>query len=248
MDAQSEYIPTPVRAQLLAAGIPASRHTHAGLLGLFPGELNVSATGLDAHDLAEVLVYLSARGLLGLSGTGLGSVKKVQPGWHFCTFYRDNQQLLNLIAPYIVEGLKAGEGCFWVMPATATRDAACNALSRSLPNVNEYLADGRLELGYHPEWYLDGSGRMKSFEEVAGALLQKQDQALAKGLQFLRAAGDAGWVSCSEESKSFIDYEMKVNQALGSTKVAAVCTFRAGVTADELVDIVTAHQDALQAA
>ena len=38
---------------------------------------------------------------------------------------------------------------------------------------------------------------------------------------------------------------MKVNAALGATKVAAICTYRADVTADELVAIVTAHQDAL---
>lgn len=74
-------------------------------------------------------------------------------------------------------------------------------------------------------------GRLKSFEPIAEALL--------------RAAGDTGWVSGTEESKEFIDYEMKVNAALAATKVAAVCTYRAGVSADELVAIVTAHQGAL---
>jgi hypothetical protein len=76
-------------------------------------------------------------------------------------------------------------------------------------------------------------------------LLAKQDRALAKGFRFLRAAGDTGWVSGTEQSKEFIDYEMKVNAALGATQVAAVCTYRADVTADEFVAIVTAHQDAL---
>lgn len=52
-------------------------------------------------------------------------------------------------------------------------------------------------------------------------------------------------MSGTEQSKDFIDYEMKVNAALGATKVAAVCTYRADVTADEFVAIVTAHQDAL---
>jgi hypothetical protein len=65
-------------------------------------------------------------------------------------------------------------------------------------------------------------------------LLAKQDRALAKGFRFLRAAGDTGWVSGTEQSKEFIDYEMKVNAALGATQVAAVCTYRADVTADEM--------------
>ena len=245
MEQHRDIISNQVRAQLLAAGVPAWKHTHQGLLDLFPSELNVSAVGLEARELAEVLVYLDTRGLLDLSETGTGSsIKQVQPGWHFCQFYRDDFQLLGMVAPFIAEGLKNNEGCFWVLPASTTFDAACDALSKSIHDVDAYLANGRLELGFHPDWYLDGSGRMKSFEEIAGALLAKQDKALSKGLKFLRAAGDTGWVSGTEQSKHFIDYELKVNEALGSTKVAAVCTFRAAVTADELVEIVSAHQNA----
>ena len=245
MEHPNAIIPNAVRAQLLAAGVPAWKHTQDGLLALFPRELNVAATDLDAKDLAEVLVYLDSRGLVRLSEAAPASIKNVGPGWHFCQFYRDTPQLLDMIAPYVAEGLKNNEGCFWVLPSSTTTDAACDAIARSLPDVNAYLANGRLELGFHSDWYLDQSGRMKAFEEIAGALLQKQDRALSKGLRFLRAAGDTGWVSCSEQSKHFIDYEMKVNEVLGSTKVAAVCTFRADVTADELVEIVTAHQNAL---
>ena len=249
MNQDHESIPGHLRAQLLAAGVPAWKHTRDELLALFPRELNVGAAGLDAHDLAEVLIYLVGRRIVRVSETGGASfLKQVAPGWHFCQFYKDDAQLVEMIAPYIAEGLRNGEGCFWVMPKTTTADAACDALARTLPDVNNYLADGRLELGFHPDWYLDRSGRMKSFEEIAGALLQKQDAALSKGLRFLRAAGDAGWVSGTEESKHFIDYEMKVNEVLGSTKVAAVCTFRASVTADELVEIVSAHQNALHCA
>jgi hypothetical protein len=241
-----ELIPSRVRAQLLAAGVPAWKHTHDGLLSLFPGALNVGAIGLDAHDLAEVLVHLVTRGIVAVSEMGtLTSLKKVEPGWHFCQFYRDDAQLLDMVAPYIAEGLKDDEGCFWVLPSSTTADAACDALSQSLPDVSSYLADGRLELGFHRDWYLDSSARMKTFEDIAGALMIKQEKVLSKGLKFLRAAGDAGWVSGAEQSKDFVDYEMKVNAVLGSTKTAAVCTFRAAASVDELVEIVAAHQNAL---
>jgi hypothetical protein len=246
MKQKSGFIPAPIRAQLLAAGVPAWKHTHEGLLGLFPPAFNVGAIGLDSHDLAEVLLHLVTRRLLAISEAGtLTSIKNVQPGWHFCQFYRDDTQLLDMVAPYIADGLKGGEGCFWVLPTSTTKDAACDALARSVHDVQAYLADGRLELGFHRDWYLDASSRMKSFEEISTALVVKQDQALSKGLKFLRAAGDAGWVSGAEQSKDFIDYEMKVNAALGSTKIAAVCTFRAAASVGELVDIVAAHQNAL---
>jgi hypothetical protein len=71
----------------------------------------------------------------------------------------------------------------------------------------------------HPDWYLDTSGNLKSFEQIRG---------------FRDGA-----------EQEFHRLEMKINAALGATKVAAVCTYRAAVTADEFVAIVTARQDAL---
>jgi hypothetical protein len=249
MHRSTDFVPKRLQAQLLAAGVPAWKHTEEGLLSLFPREMNVGANSLEADDLADVVIYFAARGLLGLDEADAGSsIKKVEPGWHFCQFYRDDAQLLGMIAPYIAEGLENGEGCFWVLPTSTTFEGACDALAQSVSDVDAYLASGRLELGLHPDWYLDESGRLKSFEEISGALLEKQDRALSNGLRFLRAAGDTGWVSGTEQSKHFIDYEMKVNAALGQTKVAAVCTFRAGVTADELVEIVASHQNALRCA
>lgn len=239
-------IPERVRAQLMALGIPAVDHDPKTLAEFFPPEFNVGAIDLNVEDLANVLVYLVEKNIIVLPGEAAAtSVRKVQPGWHFCQFYRDFDQLLDMIAPYVAEGLKNNEGCLWVLPKVVTTKAACRALEKHVEGVDEYVASGQLEMLSHPNWYLDPTGRLKSFEEISKALLLKQDSALAKGFKFLRAAGDTGWVSGTEQSKEFIDYELKVNEALGATKVAAVCTYRADVTADELVAIVAAHQDAL---
>jgi len=239
------FIPSAIRDELVEIGVPRSKHTFEGIAGLFPREFNIRALTLSADDLARVLIHLVREKIIPLAQTsGPICVKPVRPGWHACRFYRDLHQLLELVAPYIAEGLRNHEGCLWVVPEVVTPEAACEALADHLANVEAYLATGQLEILSHPNWYLDATGQLKSFEEVATALLEKQDQALAKGYKFLRAAGDTGWVSGTEQSKAFIDYEMKVNEALGATKVAAVCTYRADVTADELIAIVTAHQDA----
>jgi hypothetical protein len=246
MERREHAIPEQVRAQLLALGIPAEKHDSHELAGFFPGEFNIAATGLDAEDLARVLIHLIGKKIIAAPDSeAFTSIKKVQPGWHFCRFYREFDQLLGMVAPYIAEGLKNDEGCLWVMPEVA-RQGACEVLSRFVDDVDDYVASGQLEMLSHPSWYLDDGGRLKTFEQIGAALLARQDRALANGYKFLRAAGDAGWVSGTEQSKDFIDYEMKVNAALGATKVAAVCTYRAAVTADEFVAIVTAHRDALQ--
>lgn len=241
-------LPEGVRAQLLALGIPPAQHTPDGIAGLFPPEFNIRATELDAEDLARVLIHLAERKIIALPGSASRApFRKVGPGWHFCQFYRDFNQLLDLVAPYIAEGLRNGESCLWVTPDAVTHEAACDTLGRLVDDVDARLASGQLEILAHPTWYLDPTGRLKSFEEIGAGLIDRQDRALAKGFKFLRAAGDSGWVSGTEQSRAFIDYEMKVNAAIGATKVAAVCTYRADVTASELVDIVTAHQDAAYA-
>ena len=238
-----------VRAQLMALGIPPAKQVPDGLRRLFPSEFNIGATELAPEELAKVLIYLAERKVISVDGdAGATRVRKVHPGWHFCQFYSDYDQLLELIAPYIAEGLRNGEACLWVMPQAVTTKAASEALARHVEDVDAYFASGQLEMLSHPDWYLDAERRLKSFEQVAAALLERQDRALARGFKFLRAAGDAGWVSGTEESRCFLDYEMKINAAIGSTKVAAVCTYRADVTADEVIAIVGAHQDALYSA
>lgn len=237
------FIPAAIREQLVGIGIPRPKHTFEGLAALFPREFNVRALTLSAEDVARVLIHLVGQKIIALpESVGPVCVRHVRPGWHACQFYRDFNQLLDLVTPYVAEGLTNGEGCLWVVPEVVTQAAACAALGDHVPDVGAYLASGQLEILSHTSWYFNAAGRLKSFEEIAQALLAKQDQALARGYKFLRAAGDAGWVSGTEQSKAFIDYEMKVNEAIGATQVAAMCTYRADVTAEELIAIVTAHQ------
>jgi hypothetical protein len=238
-----------VRARLVGMGIPAVDHTSELLARFFPPGFNVTAAGLDAEQLAQALIYLADRGIVTVSWAGSGSVlKKVEPGWHFCQFYRSFDELLTLISPYVAEGLHNHEACLWVVPDVITADQACAALSELVPDVAARVAAGQLEILPYSTWYLDASGNLKSFEEISAALVGRQDQAIARGFRFLRAAGDTGWVSGTEQSRHFVDYERKIAAALGATQVAAVCTYRAGVTADELVAIVAAHQSSLRTA
>ena len=240
-------IPEHIRAQLVALGIPAAKHTPPLLAGLFPREFNIEAAGLETEDLARVLVRFATTGLVAVPARGLATaIKKVTPGWHCCQFYRRFEELLDMVGPYMAEGLQNGEGCLWVLPDAVTSTDACSAIAKFVGNVDRYLASGQLEILFYRGWYLGASGRIKSFEEIRDALVVKQNQALARGFKSLRAAGDTGWVSGTEQSKDFIEYEMKVNAAIGATKIAAVCTYRAAVTADEFVAIVSAHQDALE--
>jgi hypothetical protein len=246
MEPKKGAVPEHVRAQLLKLGVPEAKQAPEDLRAYFPPEFHISAAGLDGENLARVLVHLCGQGLITLPASSAGAfIKKVAPGWHFCQFYREPRQVLEMVAPYFAEGLANEEGCLWVLPDDVEPADALKAISRHVPDLGAFLAAGQLEILNRRDWYLDAAGRFKSFEEIAAALVGRQDQAMARGFSSLRAAGDAGWTSGTQESRDFIDYERKVNAAIGRTKIAAVCTFRADVTADELIAIIDAHRDAL---
>lgn len=244
MSRDDPFIPETTRAELLALGIPASKHNPESLAAYFPRDFNITALGLSTEDLARVLVHFVREKIIPWPQRKTPVARKVGPGWHTCHFYREFQQLLAIIAPYIAEGLKQGDACFWVLPQAMNADAARHALSHHVTNVESYVASGQLEMLAHRDWYLTSTGALKSFEELAEGFQAKQDRALAHGFKLLRAAGDAGWISGTEQSRAFVDYEVKVNAALQRMQTAALCVYRADVTAEELIAIVNAHQDA----
>src|SRR5689334_19982725 len=102
-------VPARLQSQLVGLGVPASQHSREGLLSYFPPEFNIGVTKLGTADLARVLVHFAKNNIITLERSGVPSAfNLVQPGWHFCQFYRDFDQLLEMIAPYIAEGLKNG--------------------------------------------------------------------------------------------------------------------------------------------
>ena len=46
MHRHEHHLPERVRAQLLALGIPGTKHSFHELAGYFPGEFNIGATGM----------------------------------------------------------------------------------------------------------------------------------------------------------------------------------------------------------
>src|SRR5690349_24045669 len=64
-------------------------------------------------------------------------------------------------------------------------------------------------------------------------------------MRFSKLVYDLGELATTLEFSLFTTHPTTHRAAIGRTKIAAVCTFQADLTADELVEIVTAHQDAL---
>src|SRR5262245_59923840 len=81
-----------------------------------------------------------------LRRTGINSVGDVPWGTHFCYYYETSQDLLEILVPYFEAGLKNNEFCLWVIAAPIARTQATEALQRAVPDLEQHLAKGSMEI------------------------------------------------------------------------------------------------------
>ena len=89
-----------------------------------------------------------------LRETGIPLLGQMPWGTHLCYFYETNRDLLDVLMPYFKTGLENNEFCLWVIFDWGTLEEARSALGQGLPDLDRHLAERRLEIVSHREWYL----------------------------------------------------------------------------------------------
>ena len=175
--------------------------------------------------------------------TGIDIIGDVPWGTHFCQFYQNKEDLIDILRPYFQAGLENNECCLWVTSQPLSEKEAKKAMRKAVPDFDRYLKKGQIEILPYSQWYLqDGDFNP---QRVLDAWIDKGKQALAKGYDGLRVTGNTSWLE-KKDWKSFTDYEEKINSVIGRYRMMAICTYslqRCG--AAELIDVVRNHQFAL---
>jgi len=175
-----------------------------------------------------------------MRNTGIGPVGYRPWGTHFCNFYATKTDLVEMLVPYFKAGLENKEFCLWVLSKPVTEPEAWNALSEMIPQLDEYLADGSIEIIPGREWHLkDGIFDM---ERVILAWKDKLNRALDRGYEGMRASGDAAWLERKDWS-SFCHYEKMVNDSLVDQNMTLLCSYPMATSgAADLLDVISTHQ------
>jgi PAS domain S-box-containing protein len=175
--------------------------------------------------------------------TGIEVVGDVPWGTHFCQFYETGQDLIDVLVPYFAEGLSANEYCMWVTSAPLDVDAAKAALRASVPDLDERLARGQIDILDHRDWYLR-SGKF-SADEVLQGWIARLAAARERGFEGLRLTGNIFWLEASDW-QGFTRYEEAVNDVIGQYRMLALCTYSlAKCRTTEILDVVANHEFAL---
>lgn len=175
--------------------------------------------------------------------SGISSMGDVRWGTHFCQFYRDKKDLLDILIPYFRAGLKNNEFCLWVCSEPLDCAEARKNLARAVPGFASYVKKRQVEILPYTEWYLKG-GRFNSRRVLRG-WVNKLNQALGLGFEGMRLSGNTFWLE-RKDWKQFTDYEEQINGVISRFNMIALCTYaidRCGV--DEVIDVINNHQSTL---
>jgi DNA-binding CsgD family transcriptional regulator len=157
----------------------------------------------------------------------------VKHGSHICAFYETNDDLIDLVLPFLTSMANRGELCVWMTPDGVSDDARIR--------TSATLAEGGIETYPARDLY----GPHFEHEPVTRFWNEKLQEALVEGHSGMCASGDAFWLQ-SREWKTFLDYEADLNNFIADKPITLLCTYPLSVSkAGDILDVARAHQVAL---
>jgi DNA-binding CsgD family transcriptional regulator len=175
-----------------------------------------------------------------LRKTGIRVMGNMPWGAHICLFYETEEDLLDTTAAYFAAGLRSNECCLWAISDPITETNAKEALSFAVPDLDQHLAAGRIEIVPGSEWYLDGD--QFDLKRVTGGWNEKLRRALAKGYDGMRISGNAFWVE-TNHWKAFFEYEEDLDRSLADQEMIVLCTYPLHRSrAADVLDVARVHR------
>jgi signal transduction histidine kinase len=175
--------------------------------------------------------------------SGIRAVGELPWGAHFCHFYRDREDLVDSLVPYFKAGLDGNERCLWVTSEPFRAEDARTALRTAVPDVEERIRRGQLEILDHDEWYTR-TGKADAAATLSG-WIEREQRALALGYQGLRLTGNTYWLE-RKDWKGFVEYESRVTETFANHRIIGLCSYCLDrCRPEDVLDVVRNHQFAL---
>ena len=222
----SRFPKDSLRKKLACAGIPESEQSVESLATKIPDLDPVLLQGLCADTVAELLLYLIAKGVVTLPMASGEALLDLPWGSHVCQFYDTHQDQLEMLVPYFRQGLERNEACAWLVGDLAI-DEARRALAAAVPGLDGYMATGQMRILHYSEFYTDPNGTVRAPEQLSYQFAALGAGAKEGGFAGLRASGSVSWVNTPESMARFMAYETIVNLAIQNSRIMAVCTYPA---------------------
>src|ERR1700733_7200093 len=119
-----------------------------------------------------------------LRRSGIGALGDIPWGTHFCHFYENNRDLIEVLIPYFKTGLEQNEFCIWGVFDPLDEQEARNGLEYALPGAKIHIAAGDIEIVPQSQWYRGDS--VHDLQHLVRDWEAKLGKALAAGYAGMR--------------------------------------------------------------
>lgn len=155
--------------------------------------------------------------------SGFAYPELIRWGTHLCHLYESRDELLRVTADFLLAGLAKREAGVWAAPAVLGPDKARHMLRRARPALDTYLASGQLHILDGTQVYAAPQTRFNGGATV-GLWSRAIDEALGRGFEGLRIAGDA---VCDRSTNwpALLEYEASLKERLACRPIVGLCTY-----------------------
>lgn len=172
---------------------------------------------------------------------GIPEVGMAPWGTHVCQFFATQQDLLDIIVPFMRAGLKSNEVSVWLIAPTLSFDEAAEALDREVGDIEHHVAQGQLVMMPVADWY--GTENF-DWQQLMAPVVPAIETAVSHGYAGIRATADLSWVE-PQYWDTFMTYEEAMNQHMTGRRMLGLCSYSLEFNAAHLVDVLMRHQFAL---
>jgi excisionase family DNA binding protein len=192
----------------------------------------------------DLLAFLEQPTAAPSAGNGEGGSMKTQKaedesvaaihGNHLCGIYGSDAGRLDLVVPFLLEGLQRKSVCFLVAPVPAQKDIL-KAIKKKRPSLDSDIKAGLLIVSEH----------QRSPEEQFRFFEVAMRKAEAEGVDSFRVVGDMWGLRLNVSSEQMIELELGFERLIvPQFPVVALCAYDARkFTGVELLDALKDHED-----
>lgn len=164
----------------------------------------------------------------------------LRPGDHVCAFYRGESERDDILIPFLLDGLKAGDRCTCVVDSCAPREV----LQRlgAVVDVDAYVADRQLEVMHSDDTYL-ATGEFLPQRMLTFWASKARGDTGERSYAFVRNIGDMSWAHRDRSGVAELaGYESELNRVMGEAPQVNLCLYDLTRCRAELVmDVLRTH-------
>jgi len=144
-------------------------------------------------------------------------------GDHICAIFDDHEQQMEVMVPFMVQGLRAKQRCVWVGP-TASCELFRNRLAHLGGDLPTLETSGQLVVMSDLEYYLEeGLFEPARTMQLLRTFLRDSQ---AQGYHTMRVTGDVSWILQDRiDVEIWTQWETALNDALVGEPMVVVCQY-----------------------